>query len=196
MKEYLVDNEKRIAVYDDLFPLVYRNFVYQFATNSLFTIGWEDSLEQNKQNYKNLHSIYAESDMINLKFVSELEKTIAGKELENYQISNCILNLSSASDINFIHTHAEDKILLYYVNLDWREEWYGETLFYSEDKKNVMHCSPYTPGRLIVFDASIPHTIRPQSNLCQCYRFTLAFVLTIKNNDEQYNIKEVINASN
>ena len=184
MNEYLVDNGKRIAVYDDLFPLVYRTFIYQFAMNSLFTIGWEDSLEQNKQTYKNLHSIYAESDMINLKFVSELEKTIAGKELENYQISNCILNLSSPSDVNFIHTHAEDKILLYYVNLDWQEGWYGETLFYSEDKKNVTHCSPYTPGRLIVFDASIPHTIRPQSNLCQCYRFTLAFVLTIKNNDE------------
>jgi hypothetical protein len=67
-------------------------------------------------------------------------------------------------------------VLLYYVNLEWREGWHGETLFFQENLKDVAFTSVYTPGRLIAFDAKIPHTIRPQSHIAAQYRFTLAMV--------------------
>ena len=42
------------------------------------------------------------------------------------------------------------------------------------DKKDIIYTSPYTPGRIIVFDATIPHAIRPQSVIGPKFRFTLA----------------------
>ena len=67
---------------------------------------------------------------------------------------------------------------MYYVNLEWRDGWHGETLFFDESCKDIVYASPYTPGRVIAFDAKIPHTIRPQSHLASFYRFTLALVYT------------------
>ena len=64
------------------------------------------------------------------------------------------------------------------MNLEWRDGWHGETLFFDESCKDIMYASPYTPGRVIAFDAKIPHTIRPQSHLASFYRFTLALVYT------------------
>jgi hypothetical protein len=95
-----------------------------------------------------------------------------------YTLKKCVLNLSTPADVNFVHAHPEDKILLYYVNLDWRDGWHGETLFFDETGKRIMFASTYTPNRLIAFDAKIPHTIRPQSHIASFYRFTLALVYT------------------
>jgi hypothetical protein len=51
-------------------------------------------------------------------------------------------------------------------------------LFFSESMKDIVFASPYTPGRIIAFNAKIPHAIRPQSTLASHYRFTFALVLT------------------
>lgn len=178
MEEYVVDKNKNITVYDDLFSLQYRTYLYKFVNSSLFRIGWEDSSDQDKQSYRNLYSSYSDKDFYDSGFICELEKTDAIKELDGYKISKVIVNLSTPSDVNFIHIHQQSKVLLYYVNLDWKDGWFGETLFYSENQRNVDYCSPYTPGRLIAFDASIPHCIRPQSVLAQLFRFTLSIILT------------------
>jgi hypothetical protein len=66
--------------------------------------------------------------------------------------------------------------VLYYVNLEWQDGWHGETLFYDESLKNIVFASPYIPGRIVVFDGSIPHTIRPQSYIASHYRFTFALI--------------------
>jgi hypothetical protein len=63
---------------------------------------------------------------------------------------------------------------LYYANLEWEQHWHGETLFYSEDLNEIDLAIRYTPGRIVVFDATIPHSIRPQSNVANNYRFTYA----------------------
>ena len=100
--------------------------------------------------------------------------------IKEYDIGKTVINLSTPSDVNYVHTHPEDKILLYYVNAEWREGWHGETQFYSEDLKQIQFSSPYTPGRLILFNANIPHTIRPQSIIGPQFRFTLAMGLSKK----------------
>jgi hypothetical protein len=164
-------------VYDDVFALAYRISLYTFAKSSLFRIGWQDSIEIEKAHYHSLHSSYSEEDISRIDLLSELLQSSVADELCGYKISKCVLNLSTPSDVNFVHTHQEDKIILIYVNLDWQDGWHGETLFYSESQKNVVFASPFTPNRVIVFDPKIPHTIRPQSYIAPFYRFTLAVVL-------------------
>jgi hypothetical protein len=147
-----------------------------FAQKSNFVIGWADGAIVEKQTNRFLHSVYSEYDVNRLGILQRIAESEAAGELEGYKLEKTILNLSTASDTNYVHTHPEDKVLLYYVNLEWFDGWHGETLFFSEDHKDVVFASPYTPGRLISFDAKIPHTIRPQSHIAAQYRFTLALM--------------------
>ena len=178
MKEYIVDRKKSIKVYDDLFDLVQRQHLYSFVTNSNFVIGWADgAILENRQN-KFLHSIYNNNDINNFKILEYLNGTELGEELKQYKVNQAIVNLSMPSDYNYVHAHQQDKVLLYYVNLEWEDGWHGETLFFDESCKDVVFASPYTAGRFILFDASIPHTIRPQSIIASKYRFTFALTLS------------------
>lgn len=177
MNQIAVDHKKRICVYDDLFELKFRQYIFEFAVASRFVIGWADGSIIENQSNRFLHSIYSEEDLSRLGIVDRIQNSRARHELDGYKIERCILNLSTASDTNYVHSHPEDKLLLYYVNLEWRDGWHGETLFFAENIKDICFASPYTPGRLIAFDAHIPHTIRPQSHIAAQYRFTLAMIL-------------------
>ena len=178
IREIDVDNGRKIRVYDNVLDFEYRNQVYNFAQKSFFQIGWADGcIVENKQ-HRFLHSVYSNEDVNNLGIVDRLESTIVSKEMEGFTRTKCILNLSTPSDVNFVHSHPEDKIILYYVNLEWRDGWHGETLFFDESCKDVVFASPYTPGRVIAFHGKIPHTIRPQSHLSSFFRFTLALIYT------------------
>ena len=178
MKEVIADNNRIIRVYDDVFDFAYKQDIYAFVTKSLFQIGWADgSLIENKK-HMFLHSAYSETDLNRLGYLDRIANSPVAKETEGYKLVHAVVNLSTPSDINFVHSHPEDKVILYYVNLEWNDGWHGETLFYSDNLKDIVFASPYTPGRIIVFDAKTPHTIRPQSHLAAFYRFTFALVYT------------------
>lgn len=177
MIEHTVELNKKIRVYDDLFTAEERSNFYGFANSSYFRLGWADGAIVENQIHRFLHSTYSNDDLIRLGILDAIRNSEAAHELDGYTTSKCILNLSTPADANFVHVHPEDKILLYYVNLEWRDGWHGETLFFTENHKDIVFASPYTPGRLISFDAKIPHSIRPQSHLAHFYRFTLAIIL-------------------
>ena len=68
---------------------------------------------------------------------------------------------------------------MYYANLEWRDEWHGETLFYDHNRVST-NAYQYTPGRILEFDGSLPHSIRPQSFIGPQYRFTVSTFFTKK----------------
>jgi hypothetical protein len=177
MKEHFVCGGKRIAVYDDLFPMSFRSKAFDFVNASLFSLGWGDSHEFYKRNHMFLHSVYSNDDLQKLGILDEIAKTEAAQEFAGYKISKAIVNLSTPADSNFVHIHPEAKVLLYYVNTEWQDGWHGETLFFDEPRKEIVFANQYTPGRLVAFDAQIPHAIRPQSHIAVPYRFTLAIIL-------------------
>jgi hypothetical protein len=176
MKEIFVDRNKRIAIYDDLFTLFDRGNFYDFAEKSLFQIGWADGHIAENQKYRFLHSRYSQEDIDRMGIVEKIMQTPAAEEIKGHTLEKAILNLSTPSDVNFFHAHPENKVLLYYVNLVWSDGWHGETLFFDEPCKEIVLANPYTPGRLVVFDATIPHAIRPQSYIAPFYRYTLALI--------------------
>lgn len=177
MKEIIVDRNKSIRVYDGILDLVQRQHLYSFVTKSRFTIGWEDNLIMENQTNKLLHSSFSNEDLYNFNLFDYLQGTELNDDLNGYKVDQAVVNLSVASDYNYTHAHQQDKVLLYYVNLDWQDGWHGETLFFDESCKDVVFASSYTPGRFILFDAGIPHTIRPQSIIAAKYRFTFAVTL-------------------
>ena len=177
MREHIVDLGRSIRIYDDVFGLNFRQEVYGHAIKSSFKIGWEDNEVIENSKHKYLHARFSAHELDELGFLFNLAPTPVFGEIAGYKITRSVLNLSTPSDVLFLHAHVEDKVILYYVNLEWRAHWYGETLFYDEPLKQIMLATPYTPGRVIVFDGKIPHTIRPQSHSAPFFRFTLTIFL-------------------
>ena len=167
------ENNKIIQIYDDVFDFRYRYRIYDFIKKSYFQIGWVDSSVPEKS-YEFLHSSYSKEDMDRMGFFEKIENTPIMDHLKGLEYKHTKVNLSTSSDANFVHAHPEKLAILYYVNFDWQDGWHGETIFYDEYGKDIIYTSPYTPGRIIVFDATIPHAIRPQSVIGPKFRFTLA----------------------
>jgi SM-20-related protein len=170
-----------IETIDNVFTLDERLQMYNYYRNSSFKIGWEDTTEIEYANYKYMHSIFENAEVDASGFTSGLLKSELGISIiSKYNVKRCVLNLSKPGDFYLNHTHQEDKVLLYYGNIRWKEEWSGETLFYDDSLQNILFATPYIPGRLILFDGKMPHTIRSQSSIAPFYRFTFTIFLTEK----------------
>lgn len=161
-----------IKIFDDVMRFKFRQDVMAFANNSYFRIGWSDDNFHRGHSY--LHSTYSEDDVKTLGIDIELEKAGILKEVLGMQRNKIVLNLSTPADTNFIHVHEGERVILYYVNTEWNiNGWHGETLFFNDDL-SIRQALPYIPGRVVVFNGEIPHTIRPQSHIAPHYRFTLS----------------------
>jgi len=119
------ENNKIIQVYDDVFDFGYRDVIYYFVKKkSLFKIGWVDSAVPEKS-YEFLHSAYSKEDIDRLGFFEKLENSPVMEHLKGLEYKHTKVNLSTPSDVNFVHSHPEKLAILYYVNLDWQDGWHG-----------------------------------------------------------------------
>jgi len=162
-----------VKVFDDVVDFATREHIYTFAKNSLYKIGNSDADAIETANHQYLFSDYSELDVQNSRLLSAIEKDSRIMELiGRRRIASATMNLSRPCDNHWAHVHNDRLVLLYYVNKYWEHQWAGETLFYNKDMKGVFFTSMYTPGRIIVFDGSVPHSIRPQAVGSPGYRFT------------------------
>lgn len=166
-----------IEIYDEVVPLRIRNYIYNFAVNSNYRIvGWNDSDDLELRSKHDFHSPWTLQDLKDSKIVPYLEKVLK-KSKFNFTMDDffkCTINAVKPGDYYYTHTHLDGVIsLLYYINLEWRHNWAGETIFYKENMREVDFTSPYIPGRFILFDNE-PHTIRPQAVIGPAFRFTMA----------------------
>ena len=163
----------KIESFSNFLSAVDSQKLYHYLLNSSFKIGWDDSDEPQHKSYPNLFTEYSLEELKNLNILGAALKLMQkyGVTIDDYL--QCRVNLSKPCDVNFIHFHPHQLVLLYYCNLSWFPEWGGETLFYEEDKKNIKCCNIYEPNKALVFDGSLPHTIKSQNILGPTYRFTL-----------------------
>lgn len=163
---------KKIYVFDDLFEHAWRRAAFQYMIQSNFKLGWVD--QEDPAHYQQyLHSHWSMEDVDTFGILKNFSDDRAYKLLQNKVPDVAVVNLSHHSDVYFVHPH-KNTTLLYYANPYWKEEWAGETLFYNENTTDVVYASIYKPGRLIIFDGSIPHTIRAPSRSAPQYRLTFA----------------------
>lgn len=173
-KEYTVSSGKKIYVFDGLLPLQLRDSLFNFIMASRFQIGWIDGSTEKAVSHKFLHASFSTQDDERAGLLAFLRTTTVNELISGLEQKKSVVNLSVPSDTHFAHAHPEKLVVLYYANLEWEQHWHGETLFYSEDLNDIELALRYTPGRVIVFDASIPHSMRPQSTSADHYRFTYA----------------------
>ena len=123
-------------------------------------------------------------------------------QLELSNLDSCYVNSMSFGDEGYAHIDGENiTTCIFYMNDSWHSQWSGETVFYSGNyTENYMDEWYYTHdivksvlpkyGRLIIFDGSIPHSVRPLSKKCLMTRTT--FMLKLINT----NFKDIIERLN
>lgn len=158
-----------IEIQDNKVPFYIQQHVYNFILNSTFRIkGWEDRDDVDIEKY-DLHSPWSLEDLKASKLYPYINELYSFDKFDK-----CIVNLTKPGDHYYTHTHGEDTtVVLYYANLEWKDGWAGETMFY-DDYRNSTKSYDYVPGRLLKFDGKQPHSIRPQSFIGPHYRFTVS----------------------
>ena len=178
-----------IEVFDNEIPMNVRSTVYQFCANSKYFItGWQDRNDLELTNKHDLHSRWSLQDLERTGMIPYVNKIFKkSKNYSNYTIDDflqCTINAVKAGDYYYTHTHDPGRVsFLYYCNVNWNNDWAGETIIYDE-LQNVKFCSPYIPGRVLLFEEE-PHTIRPQSFNGPQWRFTMALFLQKKESNEK-----------
>ena len=156
-----------IKIHDNKVPFHVQEHAFNFTLNSNFRLGWKDRYEMQKLD---IHSVWSLDDLKNSMLYSYIEDLISFDKWDK-----CIVNLTKAGDHYYTHAHGDNsRVILYYANLEWRDEWGGETVFYEKDMKSVLKCNPYVSNRAVIFDGSIPHTIKAQNIIGPSYRFTMS----------------------
>lgn len=169
-----------MSVYDDVFTVKQQDVMYGLACNSFYRItGWRDAVNFEHMNYPNIHSAWSLEDLQNSRFIEEISKNASIKDfIGDRQPTNIVINLSHPGDTYRHHVHPGSDVILYYLNMEWRREWGGETLFYDPSGKEITYAVEVKPNRAITFDGEIPHTIRPATYAAPKFRITMAIVFS------------------
>ena len=175
---------KKILIFKNVFSTVLHDQIYEAALKSLYSIGWADTAEPEKRTQPCLGSHWSSEDVDRLNLFNEFKKYINETPYKKYatkdNLNFVVMNLTKPCDPNFIHTHPNQFGCVYYVNPTWEKNWAGETLFFDDKIDKVIETSLYEPNKLIIFDGSIPHTIRAQNIMGPSYRFTLTLIFNKK----------------
>jgi len=163
-----------IHICDNVLSPAAHEALCNFTNESYFRIGWADTSDISRRQHQYLYSAWNQEDLDRTGFLQALKDERTLELIGGRTPVRTVVNLSVPSNVHFSHTHLNEDVLLFYLNTNWREEWAGETLFFDQERKNIIFASAYVPNRTIFFDGEIPHTIRPQSIIAPHYRYTLS----------------------
>lgn len=163
-KEILLSCGSKIQVIDNLFSWQEREYFFQFAYRSLFTArnGASDATTVSFNPQLNLHCQYSSEDNINFKLINSPNFVNNIKDDIGYPRKawlNLILPgfwIHQHSDVN-ARTNTEQITLMYFASFKWEKHFGGDVIFcnkFTGEKERIVE---YLPGRLILFNSSIPH---------------------------------------
>ena len=182
-------NIMAVEVFDNAILEDTREALYMFCASTDYEIGWGDVSTFETRQYPCLHHTLTQAEWQTSNFIESIVNTNLIDAIDGLMFDSATINLSFPSSIQFPHTHGSSKVLVYYINPDWRNEYYGETIFYDNSMNEATQSILYKPNRAILFDGDTPHSIRPSSHIAPQYRFTLGiffkqpnFIEEAKNN--------------
>ncbi len=170
-----------IEIYDNTLPESVRSSIYLLAITANYNIGWDDTSVFEHRQFPCLHHTLTKNEWEQIDLINTIQNHDLRNKLKKLSFVSATINLSVPSSIQFPHSHNEKLVLLYYINMEWKNEYYGETVFYDDYSDEIVQSSKFMPGRIIVFDGKTPHAIRPASHIAPQYRFTLFASFNEKN---------------
>jgi hypothetical protein len=174
MREIRTASNKVIKIYDELFDYHHRVAIMEKIANLYFKFSssYDRELETQTSSWSCHSNLNPQDvDMFFIFHSKELQK-----EFEGYEPIRMWVN--AATKDNDFGYHPDDltpeyKSLLYYANISWDINWDGQTIWRSENLKDIEFISDYVPGRVVVFDSTIPHKPIISNKQAPTFRFTV-----------------------
>lgn len=102
---------------------------------------------------------------------------------DKYTPYNVLVNANNFGDCPMVHTdypNGQEGLdgcytIIYFGHSEWHYDWSGETVIMNDEKDDIVKSIYPRPGRLFVFDSSMPHVARTPSRVAKKVRFTIAF---------------------
>lgn len=171
-------NNKKIYIFDDVFSYHERTHFFHFLSNSLYKCTGNTSKSGPPDSMVAMQSAFSNEDFINFGLFDNLPEEIK-KIISNYKATRYYSLITNWSVTNRFHVdRPSDLTFLYYANLKWDYDWGGETLFSNDKITEIVYTSMYKPGRIVIFDSSIPHRPIPTTSNCPNMRYTFVTNLT------------------
>jgi SM-20-related protein len=171
---------KDIFVYDDIFTDRENLDIYELVSRSNFYRSNVDvHILPNKDiDVKWRSDISPSSQLINFT-LEKYKSTIDIFDWTTVNIKSHYINFSIPTTVDMIHPDSRGLeknsfTILHYVNYYWDKNWHGQTNFYSENLEEICFSSMIKPGRIVIFDGTIPHSATAPSNISLHPRYTLA----------------------
>ena len=172
-------NDKKIAVYDDVFDYQECLEIYQFICQQPFIRSNLDNTFDNNKDInikwscllKEPNSI---TNLLNQRYFDLPE--FKNKRIETIRQ---YINFSTADTVDMVHVDSLSSMtgaytILHYGNFTWNINWHGETVFYDPPAGEIVFSTTVKPGRVVIFDSNIPHSARSPSKLADYGRYTIA----------------------
>jgi len=173
-----------IHVHDFILRETERRALYRMVMNAHYKLtGWDDRPDEfETPQIPCIHSRWSQADLDGTGFLQGVTRssTVAAF-VANREPKNIVVNLAHAGDVYYNHCHTGDDGMLFYINPEWRREWGGETIFYNLHGEDIAYVCEPKVNRLVCFDGSYPHAIRPFSNAAPKLRMTLTVAFTKEN---------------
>jgi SM-20-related protein len=103
---------------------------------------------------------------------------LADKSLPGHRLTRCYANGQPFGSEGSIHTDSvsdRSRTVIYYPHATWHPNWGGETVFFNQDRTDIVASIFPRPNRLVIFAGDIPHVARGLSRTCPIMRITLMF---------------------
>jgi hypothetical protein len=147
--------------------------MYEFAFNSNYRIGNSDRKGKGSA-HQYLTSEYSEEDMDRLGLLQNIQSEDLLRLIDGRDPCRVICNLTQPQNVHYNHSHAGQDSMVYYMNLDWDNDWAGETIVYEDNGEDIAACIPFRPGQVLWLEQGVPHSLRAPSLAAPNWRFTLA----------------------
>jgi len=178
-KKELNTPEGRMKIYEKLVP---QNLLMEIYNYYLTGLRWE--FKNNGDDDDLLTSFWARKDFPDS--IYELREIVRKKLDYQAEDPRMIVNGHVFGLGDGIHRDSykvanmenPGKTAICYVNPFWRADWDGETKFYSHrdpSKADLLYACLPKPGRVIIFDGSIPHRGCAPNRFCNKLRITVAY---------------------
>ena len=165
----------RVDVLDHAVPLHLCTRMNEYLTKDCgYFMGWADRNGQSEH----LHAMLSLDNPWPREVLEEIATyPVAVERFEGFEPQKNVVNLSHQGSIHHVHAHdIDERVVLYYANLEWQDHYEGETMFFSSEGE-VEFVSKYVPGRVLIFDGNIPHTIRAPSPAGPQFRLTVTWFM-------------------
>jgi SM-20-related protein len=188
-----------IEAYDDILPDAERAALNEFlhvSDGNGWKFGWKSHAASDTfsfwhrhfggyRNTKDETKAYDCSKAIEAyPLVYALWQRLAEGALAGHRLIRCYANGHTYGSDGTLHTDStttQSYTSIYYPHRTWQPNWAGETVFFNEEKNDIIGSAYPRPNRLVIFDGRIPHLARGVSRTCPVLRVTLMFKTDIPN---------------